>query len=210
MIITIGLLLASFLWFIMFAEFIEIGNIIHNTYFWIAMTISASSLAVYSIITQKDSFKSLLKVNKKFVLIGIGHAILLYGLSRLGVYIAQNMFDFVIPQIEAIYTTKTQLDPLYIGLLLIFIIGPSEEIFWRGFVQNKLGQISNPKKAFIVTAVIYCLVHIWAFNPMLLLAALVLGVHWGLLFYRYKSLVPGIISHALWDTMIFVLFPIVF
>jgi membrane protease YdiL (CAAX protease family) len=210
MIITIGLLLASFLWFIMFAEFIEIGNIIHNTYFWIAMTISASSLAVYSIITQKDTFKSLLKINKKFVLIGIGHAILLYGLSRLGVYIAQNMFDFVIPQIEAIYTTKTQLDPLYIGLLLIFIIGPSEEIFWRGFVQNKLGQISNPKKAFIVTAVIYCLVHIWAFNPMLLLAALVLGVHWGLLFYRYKSLVPGIISHALWDTMIFVLFPIVF
>lgn len=210
MIITIGLLLASFLWFIMFAEFIEIGNIIHNTYFWIAMTISASSLAVYSVLTQKDTFKSLLKINKKFVLIGIGHAILLYGLSRLGVYIAQNMFDFVIPQIEAIYTTKTQLDPLYIGLLLIFIIGPSEEIFWRGFVQNKLGQISNPKKAFIVTAIIYCLVHIWAFNPMLLLAALVLGVHWGLLFYRYKSLVPGIISHALWDTMIFVLFPIVF
>lgn len=210
MIITLGILIASFLWFIMFAEFIEIGNIIHNTYFWIAMTISASSLAIYSVLTQKDTFKSLLKINKKFVLIGIGHAILLYGLSRLGVFIAQNMFDFVIPQIEAIYTTKTQLDPLYIGLLLIFIIGPSEEIFWRGFVQNKLGQISNPKKAFIITALIYCLVHIWALNPMLLLAALVLGVHWGLLFYRYKSLVPGIISHALWDTMIFVLFPIVF
>ena len=210
MIITLGIFIASFLWFIMFAEFIEIGNIIHNTYFWIAMTISASSLAVFSILTQKDTFKSLLKINKKLVLIGLGHAILLYGLSRLGVFIAQNMFDFVVPQIEAIYTTKTQLDSLYIGLLLIFIIGPSEEIFWRGFVQNKLGQVSNPKKALILTSVIYCLVHIWAFNPMLLLAALVLGIHWGLLFYKYKSLVPGIISHAIWDTLIFVLFPVVF
>ncbi len=210
MIITLGIFIASFLWFIMFAEFIEIGNIIHNTYFWIAMTISASSLAVFSILTQKDTFKSLLKINKKLVLIGLGHAILLYGLSRLGVFIAQNMFEFVVPQIEAIYTTKTQLDSLYIGLLLIFIIGPSEEIFWRGFVQNKLGQVSNPKKALIITTVIYCLVHIWAFNPMLLLAALVLGIHWGLLFYKYKSLVPGIISHAIWDTLIFVLFPVVF
>jgi len=194
----------------MFAEFTGIGDIIHNTYFWIAMTISAASLAIFSVLTQKDSFKSLLKVNKKLILIGLGHAILLYGLSRLGVFIAQNMFDFVVPQIEAIYTTKTQLDPLYIGLLLIFIIGPSEEIFWRGFVQNKIGQISNPKKALIITTIIYSLVHIWAFNPMLLLAALVLGVHWGLLFYKYKSLVPGIISHALWDAMIFVFFPVVF
>ncbi|MFA7327202.1 MAG: type II CAAX endopeptidase family protein [Candidatus Kapaibacterium sp.] len=210
MIITLGILIASFLWFIMFAEFTGIGDIIHNTYFWIAMTISAASLAIFSVLTQKDSFKSLLKVNKKLILIGLGHAILLYGLSRLGVFIAQNMFDFVVPQIEAIYTTKTQLDPLYIGLLLIFIIGPSEEIFWRGFVQNKIGQISNPKKALIITTIIYSLVHIWAFNPMLLLAALVLGVHWGLLFYKYKSLVPGIISHALWDAMIFVFFPVVF
>ncbi|MCB0702389.1 MAG: type II CAAX endopeptidase family protein [Candidatus Kapaibacterium sp.] len=210
MIITLGILFASTLWFLMFAEFIEVGNIIHNNYFWIAMTFSASSLALYSIFTQKDTFKSLLKINKKLIIVGIVHAILLYGLSRLGVFIAQNMFAFVVPQIEAIYTTKTQLDPLFIGLLLIFIIGPSEEIFWRGFVQNKLSQLNSPKKALIITTIIYCLVHIWALNPMLLVAALVLGVHWGLLFYKYKSLVPGIISHALWDTMIFVLFPIVF
>lgn len=210
MIITLGILFASTLWFLMFAEFIEVGNIIHNNYFWIAMTFSASSLALYSIFTQKDTFKSLLKINKKLIIVGIVHAILLYGLSRLGVFIAQNMFAFVVPQIEAIYTTKTQLDPLFIGLLLIFIIGPSEEIFWRGFVQNKLSQLNSPKKALIITTIIYCLVHIWALNPMLLVAALVLGVHWGLLFFKYKSLVPGIISHALWDTMIFVLFPIVF
>ena len=210
MIITLGILFASTLWFLMFAEFIEVGNIIHNNYFWIAMTFSASSLALYSIFTQKDTFKSLLKINKKLIIVGIVHAILLYGLSRLGVFIAQNMFAFVVPQIEAIYTTKTQLDPLFIGLLLIFIIGPSEEIFWRGFVQNKLSQLNSPKKALIITTIIYCLVHIWALNPMLLVAALVSGVHWGLVFYKYKSLVPGIISHALWDTMIFVLFPIVF
>jgi membrane protease YdiL (CAAX protease family) len=209
-ILIIGIFIASLLWFLMFAEFTTIGNIIHNTYFWIAMTASASFLAVYSVVTQKTEFKNLLTINKKFILIGITHAVVLYGLSRFGVYIAQNLFDFVVPQIEAIYSTRSQMDDLYIGLLLIFLIGPAEEIFWRGFVQNKLEVVTNPTKAFIITTAIYALVHIWAFNPMLMFAALVLGVHWGLMFKKYKSIVPGVISHALWDAMIFVIFPIQF
>lgn len=209
-ILIIGVFLASLLWFLMFAEFIDIGYTIHNNYFWIAMTLSASFLAVYSILTQKSDFKKILVVKKKYIVIGVVHAVVLYGFSRFGVFLAQNVFDFVVPQIEAIYSTRSQMDDLYIGLLLIFLIGPAEEIFWRGFVQNKLENITNPTKAFLVTTAIYALVHIWALNPMLMFAALVLGVHWGLMFKKYKSIVPGVISHALWDAMIFVIFPIQF
>lgn len=208
--LIVGIFLASLMWFLMFAEFTTIGDIIHNNYFWIAMTFSASFLAIFSIVTQKKNFRKLLVVNRKYIAIGVIHAIVLYGFSRFGVYIAQNLFDFVVPQIEAIYSTRSQMDALYIGLLLIFLIGPAEEIFWRGFVQNKLEKTTNSKKAFVITTAIYALVHVWALNPMLMLAALVLGVHWGLMFKRYKSIVPGLISHALWDAMIFVIFPIQF
>ena len=210
LILILGISIASVLWFIMFAEFLPLGYLIHNSYFWYAMTFSALSLAIFSIVSQKNDFKNLLIINKKLITIGLLHSIVLYGLSWFGVFLAKNMFDFVVPQIEAIYTTKTQLDPLIIGLLLIFIIGPSEEIFWRGFVQNKISKLTKPKNALIITTIIYSLVHIWALNPMLLVAALVLGLHWGILFFRYRSLIPGIISHALWDAMIFVIFPINF
>jgi hypothetical protein len=57
---------------------------------------------------------------------------------------------------------------------------------------------------------LYCLMHICALNPMLLIAALVLGAHWSYLYWRFGSLVPGIASHALWDVTIFVIFPVQF
>ena len=38
-------------------------------------------------------------------------------------------------------------------------------------------------------------------------AAGVCGLYWGLLFQREKNLIPLIISHVLWDFLIFVLFP---
>ncbi|MCX6145762.1 MAG: CPBP family glutamic-type intramembrane protease, partial [Candidatus Kapabacteria bacterium] len=72
----------------------------------------------------------------------------------------------------------------------------------------KLGDFVSKKNAMRITILLYMLVHIWAMNPMLLLAALVLGLHWGYMYYKFGSLIPGIISHSLWDTIIFVILPI--
>jgi len=52
------------------------------------------------------------------------------------------------------------------------------------------------------------LVHIWSFNFMLIMSALVCGIFWGLLYKYNKNLVTLIVSHALWDVSVFVLFPI--
>ena len=51
--------------------------------------------------------------------------------------------------------------------------------------------------------------HIITFNFMLVVAALVCGIFWGWIYKKEKSLVPIIISHALWDFTVFVLFPLV-
>ena len=57
------------------------------------------------------------------------------------------------------------------------------------------------------TASVYALVHVVSLNPMLILAAAVCGLYWGLLFQREQNLIPLIISHSLWDVLIFVFFP---
>ena len=96
---------------------------------------------------------------------------------------------------------------------LLFVIGPAEELFWRGYVQRTLSRVLTGKKAadiaFILTALVYALVHIWSFNFMLVMAALVAGAAWGF-FYRLcpKALPALIISHALWDALVFVILPI--
>jgi membrane protease YdiL (CAAX protease family) len=212
--LIIGICIAAFFWFMMFSPVPELAHLIHTTYFWYAMTFSTVFLSVYSFVQQKNQqknkLKELFRFEWKFVAVGISHAVLLYGMSRLGVYLMTEVFVGVRPQIEAIYLTRSQLSPLVIAPLLFFLIAPAEEIFWRGFVQHRLMEKFGSWRGTVVAVLLYAGVHIWARNPMLLLAALVLGVHWGFVYRRFGSLVPGIISHALWDTAIFVLLPVTF
>ncbi len=208
--LIVSLVFAASLWFLMFSSQFELTRSIHNQYFWQAMVVSTLSLTLLTLRLQRQSLKQLFAFEWKFVGIGAVHAVLLYGLSRLGVWLMSTMFDWTRLHIEAVYATRLQLDPFYIAPLLFFIIAPCEEIFWRGFVQARFAERFSAQRAMLITAVLYSLVHIWAMNPMLLIAALVLGVHWGFLYRRYGSLIPGIVSHALWDTTIFVLFPVQF
>ena len=206
----IGISIAALLWFFMFSHFPEIAVVIHTQYFWYAMTFSTVFLSCFSLYTQRESLTKIFAFEWKYVWIGIVHAVILYGMSRLGVYIFSQVFTGVMPQIESIYQTRSQLSPTIIAPLLFFLIAPAEEIFWRGFVQNKLMEKYGLTKGTIIGIILYSGVHIWALNPMLLLAALVLGVHWSFMYRRFNSIVPGIISHALWDTAIFVLLPVTF
>lgn len=208
--IYLTLALAFILWFFMFCPITGITSTIHSRYFWYMMTPSALLLALLGLFFEKDNLKQNFHFEWKFVWFGIGHAIFLYGLSRFGVWIFTNLFDWAVPQIQAIYQTRTQLSPYIIGALLFGLIGPSEEIFWRGFLQKNLMKIIGEKQGTALAIALYAFVHISALNPMLLIAALVLGLHWSLIFRHYKSLLPGIISHAIWDTLIFVVFPIHF
>ena len=50
--------------------------------------------------------------------------------------------------------------------------------------------------------------HIPTENVMLVLAALTCGLFWGALYWKTGSIIPGLISHMVWDPLIFVLFPI--
>jgi membrane protease YdiL (CAAX protease family) len=203
-----GIAAAAILWFIMFSVSLDFTVLVHHNYFWVAMCTSTFLLTIYSLINQKDKLKQLFKFEWKYVWIGIIHAVLLYLLSRFGMWLLINLFDWATPQIEAIYQTRNQASPYLIGALLVFLIAPAEEIFWRGFVQDRLLQKYGLKIGTGIAIFLYVFVHIWAFNPLLLLAALVLGVHWSIMYSKFNSLVPGIISHAIWDCMIFVVLPV--
>lgn len=201
--INLSILVAVLLWFFMFSPWTA-----HWMNFWIAMSISAAILILISRFSTADFF-SQFKVDIEGILIGIGSAAVLYGVFYIGNYLSTAWFDFAKPQIGSIYGMKGGSSPYMIATLLLILIGPAEEIFWRGMVQRNLESKLGEWLAFAITALIYALVHIWSFNFMLIMAALVCGIFWGLMFKFYKkSLVPLIISHAVWDVAVFVVFPI--
>ena len=96
---------------------------------------------------------------------------------------------------------------LRIAVLMIFIIGPGEELFWRGFLQRSLQNKIGNNLGFILATSIYTLVHLGSGNVMLVLAAGVCGLFWGYLYLRYGSITLNIVSHTLWDVTVFLWLP---
>ena len=194
------LLLAFGLWLITFA--VSAGN------FWLKLSASATVLAVVGLKLSWKERGALFAFKPRYLWVGVSSALVLYGIFWAGKQISALVFPFAPREISNIYVNKAQLDPLIIGLLLLFIMGPAEEIYWHGYVQRTLGLRLGAVRGVLLTTVVYTLVHVSAFNFMLVGAAGVCGLFWGLLYQREKSLIPVIISHSLWDVTIFILLPL--
>ena len=198
------LVLAAAFWIEMF--------VLKNYNFWIEMTIASGFLALVSAyinhLCGPEINYRLYYFEFKYVFIGVFSAAILYLIFYGGDIISVQISNFANAQVTDIYSNKSLLDPSVIGLLLFFIIGPSEEIFWRGFVQDTIAQKLGDNAGWLIAALIYGCIHLAAMNLMLFMAALICGLFWGYLYKRYRSLWPGIISHALWDLVIFVLLPV--
>ncbi len=207
--LVISVCLAALLWFVMFSPWT--APLLN---FWWAMTTSACILIALSTLAQRrDGGSSVLSqftiFNFKEVLLGIGIAVVLWFVFFVGDKASQWMFDFARPQVNLIYDMKTGNQPWLIALLLLFIIGPAEEIFWRGYIQRQLSQRWSPNVGFLVTTAIYTAVHLPSGNFMLVMAAMVCGVAWGGLYRLMPQHFPAIVlSHALWDAAAFVWFPL--
>jgi CAAX amino terminal protease family. len=199
------ILLAAVLWTVMFspwtAPFVN---------FWWMMTGSALTLSVFATLFNPGWWRGV-KWSLPNVLLGIGIAVALWGVFWLGDKVSSWMFDFARPQVDSIYGMKEGESPWLLAALLLLLIGPAEEIFWRGYVQRTLSKRWNPNAGFVVATLIYALVHAGSCNFMLVMAALVVGAAWGALYRFFPNRFAAIIlSHAVWDVAGFIFFPVCF
>lgn len=199
--VVCGIAIAAVLWFMMFSPWTA-----PYLNFWIAMTFSAIVLTATATVLCREWTKDI-RITWKQISFGLLVAFVLWWVFFIGDKLSQMIFNFARPQVDMIYSMRDGTNSTLIALLLLFIIGPAEEIFWRGFVQRRLMQRFSPTVGFLLATACYTLVHIWSFNFMLIMAALVVGFCWGLVYRIFpKSLTALIISHAVWDACAFVVF----
>ena len=194
------------LWFYMFSPWTA-----GLTNFWYTMTASALILILMAWSLGRDSQFSIFnfQFSIRQLLLGIALAAALWGVFWVGDKLSSLMFGFARGPVDSIYGMTTGIQPWIIALLLLFIIGPAEELFWRGFVQQQLSSHWGENWGFVVTTAIYTLIHLWSFNFMLIMAALVCGIVWGGLYRLQPKWLPAlVVSHAVWDACVFVAFPI--
>ncbi|NLY79541.1 MAG: CPBP family intramembrane metalloprotease [Lysinibacillus sp.] len=142
----------------------------------------------------------------KYMLYGIGYGTITYGIIRLG-YIILNYIDD-----DLLKTVRKFLDSygpnnIWHYLLLIFIIVVGEEIFWRGYVQEKLKQFVSPILSCIFTSVLFSLaIALSGFIPGVI-CAFVIALIFGALYEWKQSLPLVIVAHETFILFLFLILP---
>ncbi|MBQ5731463.1 MAG: CPBP family intramembrane metalloprotease [Bacteroidaceae bacterium] len=82
-----------------------------------------------------------------------------------------------------------------LGCISIAVLGPIlEEVLFRGAIQGYLMRKYNPTVGIVVAALVFGLIHM---NPIQIFYAFCLGLVFGWMYYRTRSLMPVIIGHVL-------------
>jgi hypothetical protein len=100
--------------------------------------------------------------------------------------------------------------------IAVVLAAASEEIVWRGLVTRQIAESVGSRTAWVWAAALYALAQIptlWqlrdpvaGMNPVLCLAALAVGLVWGLMARVFGRLTPGILSHAAFDWCVIMMF----
>ena len=172
--------------------------------FWVKIGLSVIAVSLYSLFWQRP------KISFQFYsfLYGLLSAAILYLIFFLGNKLALQILPGAKTQVGAIYYLGAGVNKALVFLLLFFITGPGEEIFWRGFLQGHLMATQGKFSGYLITTLLYAGVHVFSWNLVLILAALVAGSFWGLLYLWKRDLLVQIISHSLWSAVIFAVAPI--
>lgn len=93
-------------------------------------------------------------------------------------------------------------------LALIIVVAPGEELFWRGFMQKRLLNYFRPVTGIVIGAVLYASGQIYSGEFLLVLASFLSGLAWGGLYFWKRSMPLVIVSHIIFDIMLFIILPL--
>ena len=112
---------------------------------------------------------------------------------------ADNLFRWIFPVpqflvefFRNVFTTDTGwVGPMF---ALVVVAPVTEEVLFRGLILRGLLSRYDVRLAIVISAALFAMAHL---NPWQTISASLLGVLFGWWYYRTRSIVPGLIGHAL-------------
>ncbi|MCA0987368.1 CPBP family intramembrane glutamic endopeptidase [Guptibacillus algicola] len=171
--------------------------------FWPVFTVTLSILIFISITTGTLVFKKITMKDTAYIIIS---ALLLYGLSYVGIQLIQWLAPSIFANMEDFYDIVQPVKAWHF-LSLVLIVIPGEEIYWRGYVQQ---QFKYYKKGdtIILATLLYAVAHLYSGAPLLIVAALVGGIVWGWIYEKRNNFWVPLLSHILFDLLILIFIPL--
>lgn len=139
--------------------------------------------------------------------LGLGIAAGLFAVFQVGDRSARAAMPRGSEEIAEIYALREIAPKEEIALRLAAVIGPAEELFWRGWLQRRLAFRWGALGGWLGAAAAYGGAHVVTGNKTLVGAASVAGLYWGALSALGTPMGALIVSHSLWDIWIFLVSP---
>lgn len=175
----------------------------NNSVFWYIFSASLLFLISYSILNEEldDEVPFI-----TYLLYGAISGFILFAVFWVGNSIIEL---FNLPFTKEISKLYGRFSPsmLWHYIVLLLIIIPGEEIFWRGFVQKRIVKHVNIPVGILLSSLLYASVNLYSTHWMLAFAALIGGLFWGFLYAWKKSMPLVIVSHLIFDLFLLIIFP---
>jgi membrane protease YdiL (CAAX protease family) len=148
-----------------------------------------------------------LRPTRRLVAMGVLSGVALYAVFVGGALVVQETPLW--PRIQSVVDlTRTTAPGALAALVIIFATSPSEEVLWRGAVYARLARRYGAGwRPVAFTTLLYALFVALSGSLVLPLAALVCGAVWARQRQVTGSIVPGLVSHALWSLLMFLYIP---
>jgi membrane protease YdiL (CAAX protease family) len=173
--------------------------------FWSRMTATGTVLGGLALVGNRRLWR--IRIGTREVALGLASAAALYATFRFGDRLARRFVPGGDAQIRDIYSLRELAPRGETAVRLVAIIGPAEELFWRGLVQEALMRRCGRWTGAAMAAMAYSAVHVTTGNFTLMGAAGVAGAHWCALYAAGVPIGALIVSHCTWDVWIFLVQP---
>jgi membrane protease YdiL (CAAX protease family) len=173
--------------------------------FWDRMTLTGLTLGGFAILASPPARRT--RIRPVHIPIGLASAGVLYVTFATGDRLVRRYLPGGDAEIREIYALRTLRPRQELAARLGLIVGPAEELFWRGLVQEALMARYGRWPGAAAAALVYGGVHLTTGNFTLFGAAGVAGAHWCALYAAGVPLGALIVSHVAWDTWIFLVQP---
>lgn len=182
--------------------------IVFSHSFVYAMSVATFILAAFSLWRYRGNITWSRKGAARMAAAGIIGAVALYLAFLAGYYlsVATGMGSYVGLVYSMIYSQA----PRAVIFVLLALIGLFEEIYWRGGMQGYAAKHSRRFGSipWLASTIYYSLVHISTLNPVLVLAALLVGLVTSIIADRYGILASAM-AHIAWIEAIIIFLPVI-
>jgi membrane protease YdiL (CAAX protease family) len=136
------------------------------------------------------------------VALGLAVALLLYAGTRAFLWAGcGGVADALCPPLHAMFA-RFHTRSAFAAAVLGALVAPAEELFWRGFVQERLVRRLGARRGVVVATGLAVALALATREPFLALATLPTYAVWGALAAWRRSLAAPIVSHALWSVLV--------